>query len=39
MIINWHSCVAVSCMDVAAKHEVPHYCPYGATEVVNATWH
>ncbi len=38
MIINWHSSVAVSCMDIAAKHKVPHYCPYGATEVVNETW-
>ena len=38
MIINWHSSVAISCMDIAAKHEVPHYCPYGATELVNETW-
>jgi branched-chain amino acid transport system substrate-binding protein len=37
-IINWHSSVAVSCMEVAAKHQVPHFCPYGATEVVNETW-
>jgi len=38
MIINWHSSVAISCMEVAAKHKVPHYCPYGATELVNETW-
>ncbi|MFO7742260.1 MAG: ABC transporter substrate-binding protein [Anaerolineae bacterium] len=38
MIINWHSSVAVSCMEVAAKHQVPHFAPYGATEVVNETW-
>jgi len=37
-IVNWHSSVAVSCMEVAAKHQVPHFCPYGATEVVNETW-
>jgi len=37
-LINWHSSVAVSCMEVAAKHQIPHFCPYGATEVVNETW-
>jgi len=37
-LANWHSSVAVSCMEVAAKHEIPHFCPYGATEVVNETW-
>lgn len=37
MIINWHSSVAVSCMDIAATHKVPHYYPYGATEVDNET--
>jgi len=37
-LINWHSSVAVSCMEIAAKHKVPHFCPYGATEVVNETW-
>jgi branched-chain amino acid transport system substrate-binding protein len=37
-IINWHSSVAVSCMEVAAKHKIPHFAPYGATEVVNETW-
>jgi branched-chain amino acid transport system substrate-binding protein len=37
-LANWHSSVAVSCMEVAAKHQVPHFCPYGATEVVNETW-
>jgi branched-chain amino acid transport system substrate-binding protein len=37
-LINWHSSVAVACMEVAAKHQIPHYCPYGATEVINETW-
>ncbi len=37
-LINWHSSVAVSCMEVAAKHQIPHFAPYGATEVVNETW-
>ena len=37
-ILNWHSSVAVSCMEIAAKHKVPHFAPYGATEVVNETW-
>ena len=34
-ILNWHSSVAVDCMDVAAKYKIPHIFPYGATEVVN----
>jgi branched-chain amino acid transport system substrate-binding protein len=37
-LINWHSSVAVACMEVAAKHKIPHYCPFGATEVLNETW-
>jgi branched-chain amino acid transport system substrate-binding protein len=37
-ILNWHSSVAVSCMEIAAKHKIPHFAPYGATEVVNETW-
>ena len=36
--LNWHSSVAVSVMEIAAKHQVPHFAPYGATEVVNETW-
>jgi branched-chain amino acid transport system substrate-binding protein len=34
-ILNWHSSVAVALMDVVAKHKVPHFFGYGATEVVN----
>lgn len=34
-VINWHSSVAVSCMDVAAKYKIPHFFGFGATEVVN----
>jgi len=37
-IINWHSSVSVSCMDIAAKYKMPHFCPFGATEVVNEKW-
>lgn len=37
MIINWHGCVAVSCMDIAATHKVPHDCLSGPTEVENET--
>jgi branched-chain amino acid transport system substrate-binding protein len=37
-LINWHSSVAVSCMEIAAKYQIPHFAPYGATEVVNETW-
>ncbi len=34
-ILNWHSSVAVTCMDVAAAHQIPHIFPYGAAEAVN----
>ena len=34
-ILNWHSSVAVSLMDVVAKYKVPHFFGFGATEVVN----
>ncbi|HET89224.1 MAG TPA: amino acid ABC transporter substrate-binding protein [Chloroflexi bacterium] len=37
-LINWHSSVAVSCMEIAAKYQIPHFAPYGATEVVNENW-
>jgi branched-chain amino acid transport system substrate-binding protein len=34
-ILNWHSSVAVACMEVAADYQIPHIFPYGATEAVN----
>jgi branched-chain amino acid transport system substrate-binding protein len=34
-ILNWHSSVAVSLMDVVAKYKIPHFFGFGATEVVN----
>jgi branched-chain amino acid transport system substrate-binding protein len=34
-ILNWHSSVAVSAMDVVAKYKIPHFFGFGATEVVN----
>ncbi len=37
-VLNWHSSVAVSCMEVTAKHKVPHVFGFGATEVVNETF-
>jgi branched-chain amino acid transport system substrate-binding protein len=38
-ILNWHSSVAVECMEVAAHYQIPHIFPFGATEVVNETFH
>ena len=38
-ILNWHSSVALECMDVAAKYQIPHIFPYGATEAVNEKFH
>ena len=37
-IMNWHSSVAVSAMEVTAKHQIPHFFGFGATEVVNETF-
>lgn len=37
-ILNWHSSVAVSAMEMAAKHKIPHFFGFGATEVVNETY-
>jgi branched-chain amino acid transport system substrate-binding protein len=37
-VLNWHSSVAVSVMEVTAKHQVPHFFGFGATEVVNETF-
>jgi branched-chain amino acid transport system substrate-binding protein len=34
-ILNWHSSVALECMEVAADYQIPHIFPYGATEAVN----
>jgi branched-chain amino acid transport system substrate-binding protein len=34
-VLNWHSSVAVAVMEVTAKHKVPHFFGFGATEVVN----
>lgn len=33
--LNWHSSVSVAVMEVTAKHQVPHFFGFGATEVVN----
>jgi len=37
--LNWHSSVAVACMEVAAKYQIPHIFPFGATETVNEVFH
>ncbi len=34
-ILNWHSNVAVSMMEVTAEHQIPHFFTMGATELVN----
>jgi branched-chain amino acid transport system substrate-binding protein len=38
-ILNWHSSVALECMEVAAEYRIPHIFPYGATEAVNEKFH
>jgi len=37
-LLNWHSSVAVACMEVAAKHQIPHFFALGAADTVNTTW-
>jgi branched-chain amino acid transport system substrate-binding protein len=37
-LLNWHSSVAVACMEVAAKHQIPHFFALGAADTVNMTW-
>jgi branched-chain amino acid transport system substrate-binding protein len=37
-ILNWHSSVAVAAMEITAKHKIPHFFGFGATEVVNETF-
>jgi branched-chain amino acid transport system substrate-binding protein len=37
-ILNWHSSVAVSVMEITAKYKIPHFFGFGATEVVNETF-
>lgn len=34
-VLNWHSDVAVAAMEVTAKHQIPHFFGFGATETVN----
>jgi branched-chain amino acid transport system substrate-binding protein len=34
-LLNWHSSVAVGCMDVVAEHKIPHFAGLGASGVVN----
>lgn len=38
-VLNWHSSVAVACMEVAAEHKIPHIFPFGATEIINEKFH
>jgi len=37
-VLNWHSSVAVSCMEITAKYKIPNFFGFGATEVVNETF-
>lgn len=38
-LLNWHSSVAVACMEQAAKYRVPHFFALGATDIVNQKFH
>jgi branched-chain amino acid transport system substrate-binding protein len=34
-LLNWHSSVAVACMEITAKYKIPHFFASGATEIIN----
>jgi len=38
-LLNWHSSVALACMEVVADHQIPHFSGYAATEAVNDAFH
>jgi branched-chain amino acid transport system substrate-binding protein len=37
-LLNWHSSVAVSCMEVVADYQVPHFAGFGAADTINLTF-
>lgn len=37
-LLNWHSSVAVACMEVTAKYKIPHILGTGSTELVNTKY-
>ncbi len=38
-ILNWNSSVAVALMELTAKYKIPHFFSFGATELVDETFH
>jgi branched-chain amino acid transport system substrate-binding protein len=38
-LLNWDASVAVALMEVAAKHQVPHFFAMGTTEIVDEKYH
>ena len=38
-ILNWQTWVAAPCMDVVAKHKVPHFFGFGAGDIINEKYH
>jgi len=38
-ILNWNSSVAVALMELTAKYKIPHFFSFGATEIVDETFH
>ncbi len=38
-LLNWHSSVALSCMEVAAEYHIPHLFTLGATPDINKKFH
>ncbi len=33
--MDWHSWVSVSCMDISAKYQIPHFFSFGAGDTIN----
>jgi len=38
-ILNWQTWVAAPCMDVVAKHHIPHFFGFGAGDIINEKYH
>jgi signal transduction histidine kinase/AraC-like DNA-binding protein/ABC-type branched-subunit amino acid transport system substrate-binding protein len=38
-LLNWFTSVSLSCMQVAAKHKLPHFFAMGGGQDINRVWH
>jgi len=38
-LLNWHSSTGVACMEIVAKHKIPHFFGMAATDVIDQKYH